>query len=115
MGDPIKEAEKFTREAIEEGVRLAGELNRMHVEQQARDVARRFEHHPPTSDAVVSAHQITREMGAAFAQWMVNAMPWCPERDKAVDAIDLAVMHANAAIARYQLKHPTELVDTPRP
>lgn len=114
VADPIETAEEFARQAANEGVRLAGEFQSIPVRQDNAEARRRFSHHPPSSDAVVNAHETARELGLAFALWLVNGIPWSPERDKAMDALDLAVMHTNAAIARHQLRPHTEF-DTPQP
>ena len=56
-----------------------------------------------------------RTLGKGYAQWLLMFVPDCPERDKAIDAIDLATMHANAAIARTQLKGAWYVGKLPEP
>lgn len=71
---------------------------------EREELGRRFEHHPPTSDDVIKAHELVRASFANLAQWVNSLLPDCPERDKAIDALDLAAMHSNAGIARTQLQ-----------
>jgi hypothetical protein len=73
----------------------------------ADQLAERFRHHPPTVPAVIAAHEVVRELAAAFARALNEALPECDEKAKALDAVDLAAMHANSAVARTQLYgHP---------
>lgn len=67
-------------------------------------VANRFVHHPPKNEDVVSAHVWTRESFMDLALQINATLPDCPEKEKAIDALDLAAMHTNAAIARTQLE-----------
>lgn len=65
-------------------------------------LAHRFMHHPPSRH---QAHRHGRIRAAAltFAQAVVDLTPGgTPEQGKALDAIDVAMMQANAAIAREQ-------------
>lgn len=103
VADPIDTAEQDALEARREQQRT--EMN---------EVSRRFWHHAPRSERVVQAHQQARRLGESFALWLVASVPDCEERRKAIDALDLATMHSNAAIARTQLGLPAEEVDTPR-
>lgn len=98
--DSVSSAEHFNQEAIGRAVLLAEDLK--HAELRAAQD--RFTHHPPTSPQVIRAHERARENGSAFATWLLRHVPPCPERERALDAIDLATMHANAAIARTQLE-----------
>jgi len=63
----------------------------------------RFAHHPPRDQEVILAHAETRNRFAALADWVAQ-LPPCPERDRAIDALDTACMLSNAAIARTQLR-----------
>lgn len=63
----------------------------------------RFAHHAPKSTAVSQAHEQARERGLDFARWINETLPDSSEKTKALDALDLTVMHANAGIARTQL------------
>lgn len=67
-------------------------------------IKERFAYHPPMTDAVIHAHEDVRALGYAAARMLEELIPPCHERDLAIDALDLAVMHANAAIARTQLR-----------
>jgi hypothetical protein len=95
--DPIQEADQDALEMRREQQRM-----------QMDAVSARFRHHPPTDPTVISAHEQARRMGEGFALWLLASVPDCPERAKAIDAIDLATMHANAAIARTQLDIPSD-------
>lgn len=68
------------------------------------ELARRFTHHAPTDDQAgrdrIAQHERVRAAGLAFAQLLADLTPDCPERARALDAVDDAVMRANAAIAR---------------
>jgi hypothetical protein len=118
MSDPqsgITAAEQFNEEA---NARVA-----QHVREQQEQGQRwlnnltmaRFEHHPPSGPDVVRAHEQARTLGKSFAKWLLVFLPDCDERDKALDALDLAVMHANAAIARTQLKGAWHVGPLPEP
>jgi hypothetical protein len=65
------------------------------------DVARRFAYHPPRRAGVADLHEHVRDECAGLAQELNRVLPGCPEAWKALDAVDLACMHANAAIARH--------------
>jgi hypothetical protein len=113
--DPIHTAEQFAEQAE------ATERHRAEHAEQARQVAElraaqaRFAHHAPTGAAVVAAHEQARAHGAEFATWLLSFVPPCPSRDRALDAIDLATMHANAAIARTQLEGAWHRVESATP
>lgn len=98
--DGISAAEHFNQEAIDRAAQLADDLK--HAELRAAQ--NRFIHHPPTTPQVIQAHESARDIGSACVTWLLRYVPPCPERNSAVDAIDLAIMHANAAIARTQLE-----------
>lgn len=68
------------------------------------ELAARFAHHPPQGDAVIRAHVQIRVWFGELADAVNHLLPDCPERDKALDALDLAAMHSNAAIARTQME-----------
>jgi len=70
----------------------------------ANAIVNRFVHHPPTSDEVIGAHVDTRVNFETIARWVNSILPDCPEKEKAIDALDLAAMHTNAGIARTQLQ-----------
>lgn len=62
----------------------------------------RFKHHPPTSDAVINAHQAIR-IECDFLFEVINAsVPEGHERSIAVTKVEEAMMWANAGIARNQ-------------
>lgn len=60
----------------------------------------RFTHHPPQGDQAKRYEEI-RTMGRQFAQGLIDrAIVSSPELTLAINAVDQAVMWANAAIAR---------------
>lgn len=67
-------------------------------------ITNRFIHHPPSNNDVVDAHVWTREHFMDLALAINRFLPDCPEKEKAIDALDLAAMHTNAGIARTQLE-----------
>lgn len=107
--DPIATAEQFNNEAE---ARTEAARQQVRAQRRAR-LERRFLHHPPTSPLVIEQHEQVREMGDVYAKFLFDNLPDCDEVRKAIDAIDLATMYANAAIARTQLKGAPAPVDTP--
>lgn len=70
------------------------------------DLDRRAGYHPPRTDAVIHSHERAREIVRAAGHELVDLLEpvqTAPEVVKMLDALDLALMHANAAIARH---HP---------
>ena len=65
----------------------------------ADDLARRFTAHPAGKERA-AAHQRIRDAGHEFARVVQAEMVDGPERRRAIDAIDDAVMRANAGLAR---------------
>lgn len=72
-----------------------------------RTLSDRFTFHPVTDDAEgggrAAKHERIRNAGRTLAELIVDLVPECPERARAVDAVDDAVMRANAGLARPQL------------
>ncbi|RDG37972.1 Acb2/Tad1 domain-containing protein [Streptomyces corynorhini] len=64
------------------------------------DLENRFTYHPPVGDQDESYEQI-RAGGLALAQLLADLCPSSPELTRAVNAVDEAVMLANAAVARH--------------
>jgi hypothetical protein len=64
------------------------------------DVNRVFSYHPANADDVKDMHEAVRLQCGAIAQHWLNHLPDCHEKDRALDALDDAMKHANAAIAR---------------
>lgn len=64
------------------------------------EITTRFAHHPSTSQARVAAHERVRLLCADLARKLALLLPDSPEATKALDALDLVAMHANAALAR---------------
>lgn len=62
----------------------------------------KFEYHTPTTDSVATAHQEVRRLCGNLALILAEMLPYGNERNEAIKAVDLASMHANAAIARSQ-------------
>lgn len=72
-----------------------------------RQLRARFEHHPPSSDRVVMAHEEVRRRFTDLALWLNEVLPdglLGGEKDRAMAALDDGCMHANACIARTQLQ-----------
>ena len=67
----------------------------------AADLSRRFTFHPPTEgDGRAEKHDQLRRGGLTFAELLVQLVPDTPERRRALDAVDDAVMLGNAGLAR---------------
>lgn len=64
------------------------------------ELTNRFTFHPSQSGQA-GLYEGNRALGLAFAQHLTAYVPASPELDRAIDAIDTAVMWANAAIARH--------------
>lgn len=60
----------------------------------------RFIYHPPT-DGQVPRYEAIRAAGREFAELLADLCPSSPELTLAINAVDLAVMQANAAVARH--------------
>ena len=65
-----------------------------------RDIERRFTHYSPKAEQLSTCTTI-RNTGMDMALRILDLCPTSPERDKAIDAVDMAVMWANASIARH--------------
>lgn len=70
------------------------------------ELRRRFEHHPPTRDAVVEAHQWVRDRCLDLALHLNELLIDGYEKDEALTAVDEVCVWANASIARTQLLGP---------
>lgn len=64
----------------------------------------RFRYHVPSDEKVLRAHETVRAECARLATLLDELLPPCREKDSAVDAVDLAAMWSNAAVARTQLR-----------
>jgi hypothetical protein len=71
-------------------------------------IQERFAHHPPSTSEVAWAHERVREICLRAAEELVDLVPDCREFELAIEALDLACMHANAAVARTQLGRVTD-------
>ena len=60
-------------------------------------------YHPPSSDAVIAAHEKARATIGTAGRHLLEVVPDSDERDRMLDALDSALMWANAAIARRHL------------
>jgi len=69
----------------------------------------RFTPHAPSGDQP-QRYQCVRAAGLEFASLLVELCPSSPELTRAINAVDDAVMLANAAIARH-LSVPKEATD----
>lgn len=68
----------------------------------ASDLRGRFEHHPPSSDQIVRAHEAVRAACLAAAQVVSGNVPAGREKALAFTHLEDAMMWANAGIARNQ-------------
>ncbi len=64
------------------------------------ELVERFTYHPPR-DGQAEVYERVRAAGLEFARLLNSYVPISPELNRAVDSIDLAVMLANAAVARH--------------
>ncbi len=67
------------------------------------DLRNRFSYHPADTDEKVRAHEDVRAMCLEVAEHLNLLLPESREKERAVDALDDAMKHANAAIARHSL------------
>lgn len=65
------------------------------------ELARIFGYHPPKDETVAEAHEQVRGLGFEFARALRDTCPASRELERAIEAVDDAVKHANAAIARH--------------
>lgn len=65
-----------------------------------RDVSQRFIQHPLSEEQAESL-QILRTLGRDLAESIDELCPDSEEKDRALDAVDQAVMWGNASIARH--------------
>lgn len=66
------------------------------------ELAERFEHHPPSNAVIIAAHEQIRTRVHELASWVNDLLIEGDAKTKSLDALDLAAMHANASVARYQ-------------
>lgn len=64
------------------------------------DLANRFTYHPPSAVQIPVFEQIRAE-GHGLAQFIKDNTPPSPEQYRAIEAVETAVMLANAALARH--------------
>ncbi|MEC4016096.1 Acb2/Tad1 domain-containing protein [Streptomyces sp. H27-D2] len=67
------------------------------------DLENRFTHHRPHGDQA-ERYERLRAGGREFAELLAELCPSSPELTRAVNAVDDAVMLANAAVARHTPK-----------
>lgn len=63
------------------------------------ELADRFKHHPPTTQARIDAHDGIRTRAADFAAWLNQHVPESREKSLALTALQETSMWANAAVA----------------
>ena len=63
-----------------------------------------FAYHQPKNEAVINAHEQTREACKVLALYMDNNIPDCREKSLAITKIEEAMFWANAGIARENAK-----------
>lgn len=75
-----------------------------------------FAHHPPKSSEVGRLHAHVRDVHRGVYLELLRVLPDTPERTRALDALDDACKHANAAVARYlnEPDAPTPVLQDPR-
>lgn len=66
------------------------------------EIIKRFDHHPPRSEATASDHQTVRALLRQDAMWMEKSLPAGREKSLALTKLEEAMFWANAAIARNQ-------------
>lgn len=66
------------------------------------EVARRFDHHPPSSPAVVRQHVQARDVVKGTAIVLAKLLPEGPEKANSIRHLETALFWANAAIARQE-------------
>jgi hypothetical protein len=66
------------------------------------ELAERFAYHPPSHADIVAAHEQIRTRVHELAAWINDLLIEGDAKTKSLDALDLAAMHANASVARYQ-------------
>jgi hypothetical protein len=65
------------------------------------DLENRFCHHPPVSEEQVQKYASIRAKALEFAKLIRDLTPCSPEQTRAINAVDEAMMLANAGISRY--------------
>jgi hypothetical protein len=70
------------------------------------ELRNRFAYHKPPDDLTASAHDSVRKLTLSVAEFLLGVLPDCDERRRAIDALDDAMKHANAAIARHGIRRP---------
>ena len=63
------------------------------------ELVKRFTYHPPKGTQA-NRYENIRDKALKFAMFLVSQTPESREQTQAIDALDDAVKHANAAIAR---------------
>lgn len=71
------------------------------MEPISEQLLKRFSFHPATTEARQQTHTDVRREALALASLWELTIPASDERDKAIDAIELAMFYANAAVARH--------------
>ncbi len=71
------------------------------IERAVDDIELRFDHHRPSSNAVIELHGDVRYACATVAIKLVREVPPCRELSLALTKLEEAMMWANAAIARH--------------
>lgn len=66
------------------------------------ELAKRFAHHPPSSQFVIDLHEATRDRCHRLAEWMNAYLPESREKSMALTKVQEAMWAANAAIALEQ-------------
>lgn len=66
------------------------------------EYANRFAYHKPSTPEVGQQHDQVRNGVRGVAYFLWDLVPDCPERERMIDALDDAMKHANAGIARHQ-------------
>ena len=73
-------------------------MEKEHID-YCKDVEERFTFHPAKTDEQREAHNRVNTLMLSTARQLIRFVPMSPELDKAIDALEIAKMRANQAVA----------------